>query len=364
MGADILPTDLFAKRRVAIAAASGLTLAAASGAAAVAVAETASEPTPAAETAIGCELEELPTPDDSVASSAMGLSAAGDIAVGRATPAGPLDDTVPHVLLWEDGDYDELDLPGESQQLVAVNSSGMAVGHVWMQDHAAAAVYDDGEAWQLPGVEAGYAADVNDYGAIVGHTVDQGRTPLLWPDADSDPVELELPDGAEGGEATAIDSDGTVAGYYTDADENAVFYTWSPDGDGAELALPADVEPGEDAVVTGMSDGWIVGMTWQSPDDEDSASLRWDPETGEPEILELSRVHDVNPQGWAAGSTDDEAALIADDALVTLPGLIDETGDVVDAAQAVSDDGSTVVGTSVFDPDEGDAIAAVQWNCQ
>lgn len=328
-----------------------------------AVAEPESSPT--SYTAADCVPEALELPDDASMSIVGGVDSTGEIAVGRAYPPEPDSNFDRTAIVWRDGVMEEVDMPGMEQMLRAVNGSAVAVGSVY-DGGQVPYYYADGEAAQLPGVDRGDATDVNESGAAVGYSADgDAEAPVLWPDVESEPVELELPDEAEGGRANVVDDDGSVAGFYRDDSGNRIHYQWDPDGEGSELPLPADFDPEEaDGYVKAVADGWIVGLVWL----EGLAAVqtvRWSPD-GEAEALDLNGVDGVNADGLAVGSVLYDAAVQGDGEPETLPGLIDDVDGLGDWATGVSADGSTVVGQSTFDADpaDGTGIAATVWSCE
>lgn len=360
-----MSANLFTKKRVAFLAAGGLTAAAVTATGAMAAVDTEHE---TAETAgSACEIQEQPVPDDTVMSTAQGVDVSGDVAVGTSAASGDVPDQQRQPLLWREGHMEPVDLPGQGQILHAVNSDSTAVGAASVDGDETAFVYDNGEARQLPGVDSGNAVDVNENGLIVGHSHDgDAQSIMLWADADTEPVGLEAPDDSTAATALAVGDDGVVVGFYEDADKNLVPYQWNAYGEGSELPLPSDIDAADvDDVSLDLADGWIAGTVWTDGADA-TTSLRWASDADEPEVLEgLTEVNAVNAEGVVVGQAGDDAALAADGEPMLLPGLIDEPGGQGDTAMEVSDDGATVVGQAVYDadPDEGDGLAAVEWNC-
>ena len=86
-------------------------------------------------------------------------------------------------------------------------------------------------------------------------------------------IDLPVPDPAIGGEASAIDEDGTIVGHYFDPGltgrEHA--FVWRPDGTGSRLPLPADTTSPSRALY--VENGWIIG--YASTPDEELVDVRW-----------------------------------------------------------------------------------------
>lgn len=308
------------------------------------------KPAPSAKAAVDCEFEALDMPGESDG-IAVGVDSSGSFVLG-------------HEVLWRDGEVADT----VAQSLHSINSSGLAVGTTWGEWQPYA--YQDGQYWQLPGAGLAEATDVNDEGTIVGTRMekpDSGAVlhPLVWPDARTEPVELDVPDGKERAVANAIDSDGTVYGYARGADGVALPYKWSPDGVPSELPLPS-YHNIESAWITDASAGWVVGVAAKR--NGMHRTLRWSPEGGEPERVGKEFFNDggeapfanVGANGWVLRPVSDIAGrLTVDGETVQLPvpaGYSDNT-----TATDVSDNGH-VVGRAL-DQSTGRYAPAV-WTCQ
>jgi hypothetical protein len=185
-----------------------------------------------------CAVERLAEPDRSTLSNAVGADRTGRLIVGFA--ARPDNSLKQHVLVWDDGEPTEIDLPGIQESLFDINSSGAAVGASLAPDGSRFLtpwIYRDGEIAALPGVDSGAATGINDRGDVTGSRwTDLPPSPVWWPAGAQAPIDLPVP--VIGGEAAAIDEKGTIVGHYFDkpvgsepfGPERA--FVWRPDGTG------------------------------------------------------------------------------------------------------------------------------------
>jgi uncharacterized membrane protein len=306
-----------------------------------------------------CAVERLAEPDGSRLSNAVGADRTGRLIVGFA--ARPDDSHKQHVLIWDDGEPTEIDLPGVEESLFDINSSGAAVGASFDPKGSRFLtpwIYRDGEVAALPGVDSGAATGINDRGDVTGSRwTDLPPRPVWWPAGAQAPIDLPVPDPAIGGEAAAIDEDGTIVGHYFDeplGPENA--FVWRPDGTGSRLPLPAGTTSPSRALH--VENGWIIG--YASTPDEELVDVRWHLGSGEVRTFPgLSRLTSVNAHGWmTALDANGNAVLVSkDNGAVPLPGLTQQGGSF---PQTLSDDGRVIAG---FSPDADGTIRAVRWRC-
>lgn len=311
-----------------------------------------------------CAVERLAEPNRSRLSNAVGADRTGRLIVGFA--ARPDNSLKQHVLIWDDGKPAEIDLPGVDESLFDINSSGAAVGASldprgsrfltpW--------IYREGDVAALPGVDSGAALGINDRGDVAGSRWADFRSglpprPVWWPAGAQAPIDLPVPAPAIGGEASAIDEDGTIVGHYFDEPLGPeIAFVWGPDGTSSRLPLPAGTTSPSRALH--VENGWIIGYV--STPDEELVDVRWHLGSGEVRTFPgLSRLTSVNAHGWmTALDADGNAVLVyKDGGYVPLPGLTKHGGSF---PQTLSDDGRVIAG---FSPDADGTIRAVRWGCQ
>jgi uncharacterized membrane protein len=307
-----------------------------------------------------CAVERLAEPHRSRLSNAVGADRTGRLIVGFAARRD--DSRKQHVLIWDDGEPTEIDLPGVEESLFDINSSGAAVGASLDPKGSRFLtpwIYRDEEVAALPGVDSGAATGINDRGDVTGSRwTDLPPRPVWWPAGAQAPIDLPVPDPAIGGEAAAIDEDGTIVGHYFDeplGPEHA--FVWRPDGTGNELPLPAGTASPSRALH--VENGWIIG--YASTPDEELVDVRWHLGSGEVRTFPgLSRLTSGNGHGWmTALDADGNAVLVyKDGGYVPLPGLTKQGGSF---PQTLSDDGRVIAGLS---PDADGTNRAVRWRCQ
>ena len=307
-----------------------------------------------------CAVERLAEPDRSRLSNAVGADRTGRLIVGFA--ARPDNSLKQHVLIWDDGEPTEIDLPGIDESLFDINSSGAAVGA--SHDPTGSRfltpwIYHDGEVAALPGVDSGAATGINDRGDVTGSRWNAlPPRPVWWPAGAQAPIDLPVPAPAIGGEAAAIDEDGTIVGHYFDEPlgfENA--FVWLPDGTSRKLPLPAGTTSPSRALQ--VENGWIIGFA--STPDEELVDVRWHLASGEVRTFPgLSSLTSVNAHGWMTALDASGNAVLVSKAggYVPLPGLTKQGGSF---PQTLSDDGRVIAGLS---PDADGTIRAVRWRCQ
>jgi uncharacterized membrane protein len=313
-----------------------------------------------------CTVEQLSAPGGAPSALIFGADPAGKYFVGSDRPVvGGKQGAI-----WHDGVATEVPLPGNSDKLLTdVNASGTAVG--WSYATASTPVpyvYSGGKVSQLPGVQNGQALAINSRGQIVGVAADE---PVLWKSATAEPTPLPLPAGAESGQASDIDEDGTVIGTV----DNKVPYVWLPNGTHHALKLPdLDGKPAEGRA-THIRDGWVTGNAndagggkaagLKTKTEGKSKVVRWNLRSGQVQIVDaIDKMADaINAQGWQTGiAKQGGATLYAGNTEVVLPGLAPNPQDhYAHIANTLSDDGRTVAGQS---NDANGVIQAVVWHCK
>jgi hypothetical protein len=315
------------------------------------------EPSPPA----ACTIERLPEQPGWPLSLVTGADRTGRYIVGRGYPADPFSDLNRFPVMWFNGEPTLIDVPGIDQTLADVNASGAAVGFSYdplSWDPLTPWIYQDGEVTALPGVAAGNAMGINDRGDIAGNRWVGNRGPVWWPAGADAPVDLPVPDGAVGAEASDIDDDGTIAGYYTDAEFVDRGYAWLPDGTNVEITLPP--EHGPSSLAFDIRNGWVIGIT-SGP--EGFVGFRWHLPTGDVQTFPQFDVRPdaVNAAGWLVGPRPDgKGLLVTDQGDLTLPGLADHGEPLGDIPTALNDSGRTIAGQAL---DAAGDIRAVRWSC-
>lgn len=172
----------------------------------------------------GAPLTNLGPPPNGTYSYAQAANTAGQV-VGHATVSvgfGEYD----HAFLWQDGVMTDLGtLGGDRSRAWAINGAGQIVG--WAQDAGGgyhAFVWEAGPPpgmMRLPGIPGGYpdsdARDINEAGVAVGHAWDASfpnsiRRPVVWESGALEPRNLDLPSGATGATAFAINNENEIVG--------------------------------------------------------------------------------------------------------------------------------------------------------
>ncbi|MFG2038059.1 hypothetical protein [Dactylosporangium sp. NPDC048998] len=300
----------------------------------------------------GCQAAPLDAPPGAV----LGSTVTGGDPTGRYHVGQSFDGAKVTVLLWDRGRYQVVDLPGQDQTLVDVNSAGTAVGWTRRKADAVAVVFEDGRVRDLPGTAGSDAKAyaINDRGQIVGSI--QGR-PVVWATPHSQPTRLALPGSGYGGEARGIDEDGTVVGTLLHNGAAAIS-VWSPDGKATNLLSTPVIDGKAVTVALGIREGWVIGRVG----DELGAAL-WNLRTGEVRAITWGYPAAVNAQGWTAQSNASYAAIDTGGSRIDLPALPEgRAGDHSLTPVTLSDDGHTVAGTAVTSQN-GHRVAML-WTCR
>lgn len=267
--------------------------------------------------------------------------------------------------------------------------------------------WDGTRAKPIPIDGSGEAHGVNDSGVVVG----EGRTPdrrtFAWAYVDDVVVELPIPNGYRGAEATAINAAGKITGVLFDGDRLAAAvwqgptadarvdvldapggamafgisdsgvvvgglhdgssaYRWDADGRGRRLAGVAGAEGGG---AHGVRGDWAYGLLPKAgkparSDAEPTPSgglsvdwniaVVWDLRTGQPQAVDDGRVEAITPTGqMVVNHPDDTTSIRAVDG--TLRALPPVSAGSRAYGYALADDGVQAAGTSAGKP--------VRWSC-
>ncbi|MEU8285201.1 hypothetical protein AB0C01_12765 [Micromonospora sp. NPDC048905] len=256
------------------------------------------------------------------------------------------------VVLWTDGRATVL--PAAARHGAAVNAGGYVVG---TNGDGTGWVYRGGTLRFLttpPGYDAVLVYAVNGRGDIAGTARKADDTPraVLW--SVDRPQQYRFL-GRVGSAATGITEDGTVVGTMGDRP-----YRWTPQGTGAELAVP-DGYP--HASVDSAHGNWAIGMVPGAARGGSVQMLpvRWNLTTGAASVLPYPSASGIAGNGDLL--VDDGAPLIvaADGTSRRLPGRpeVRSTEAGTYSADGISDDGRTVVG-AVY---ENEAHRPLVWRC-
>lgn len=245
-----------------------------------------------------CEIQQLPTPENTMAATVDGSTPDGQTLVGYATIKHSAGNGT--AIMWRDGEIVQT-VQDAPSAMVDMNSAGDGVGATRDEENNDRSwAFLDGAIQQLPG--EGVAHAIGESGQIVGSRLKPTSNgppvavPVMWPGSGQDMVDLPLP-GNETGEALDIAADGTIVGKLgVDA------YVWHPDGTHGPLPLPDGVPPESLKSATGINGPWVIGTA--------NGPVRWNLETSAVErIPELgSSVDAVNEHGWTVGKGDTPGA--------------------------------------------------------
>jgi uncharacterized membrane protein len=353
---------------------------------------------------LDCEVTELPMPDEYAEPEddvfpdvwIAGMDPTGRYVIGNGPYQWEDDGSTsgynPNgMVLWEDGNPTAMTAPGDGGSAAnAVNADGVVVGDEW--------IYRDGAMSELP-VPDGYASveatAINAAGDVAGmaYTEDfSSYSVVVWPAGNlDDPHVLAVPDVSASAEG--ITDDGTVVGQLTVERDGAFWedggYLWRPDGTRQELRAPADAT---EVVIGGVRGNWVVGRAnlplppASVPADPEPSpapppattyevTILWDLAAGTFQVRDVGSSSELTTGVSAAGDVlYEEPMLTRDGETYALPDPIG-VGAVVPpdseyaptiTTEAISDDGSTIVG-SVFindTPDRtADATHPVIWRC-
>jgi len=241
-------------------------------------------------------------------------------------------------------------------EAVAVNNSGVVVGRGQTADRRHYAwAYVDGKVVELP-VPPGYtgaeATAINAKGEVAGVLFAGERDKaVVWP-APAATAEVKVLAAPGGATAFGISDAGVVVG---GLDDGSAAYRWDAHGQGGKLANPAGTSGGS---ALGIRGDWAYGLlppdgkpptgdsTASAPQTiEVSGAVVWNLRTGRAIKVDSGRVQAVNVSGQIVVDHPDNTASIreVDGALRALPGLAAEG---TAYATALSDDGTRAAGSS------------------
>ncbi|MEU4472109.1 hypothetical protein [Micromonospora sp. NPDC023888] len=256
------------------------------------------------------------------------------------------------VVLWTDGRAKVL--PAAARHGAAVNAGGYVVG---TNGDGTGWVYRGGTLRTLatpPGYDAVLVYAVNGRGDIVGTArgANDSHRAVLW--SVDRPQQYRLL-GRPGSAANGITEDGTVVGTMGDQP-----YRWTPQGVGAELAVP-DGYP--HASVDSAHGNWAIGMVpgAQRGGSVQMLPVRWNLTTGAASLLPYPSANGVAANGDLLVSDTAPLVVAADGTSRRLPerAEIPATEAGTYTANGISDDGRTVVG-AVY---ENQQHRPLVWRC-
>ncbi len=263
-----------------------------------------------------CHIERLPLPKGQTMSLVTGADPTGRYIVGRSYPSGAGEYPI---IIWHDGQFTVVNVPGTDQSFSDITSSGDAVGVSFAAGGSTAWAYLGGKLTKLAGANA-EARAISASGTIVGSVDDRA---VRWRPGSPEPERLATPPGSWQGKAYGIDDDGTIVGTLRSA---------------AGLALLAS-------------------------NDSDDVAVRWNVATGETHVYaDVESVAEAaNQAGWVVGTNaKGYAVLVTDTGTMSLPPLNSRVEPMDNIASTISDDGRTIAGQAVL-ADPNRTIVAVVW---
>ncbi|MGR6321684.1 hypothetical protein Q2K19_17275 [Micromonospora soli] len=297
-----------------------------------------------------CTMMELPVPGGMRDVTADAVDPAGRYVVGNSVVG---QDFRP--VLWTDGQPQALPVPGQSVQVTAVNSGGIAVGLVENGPQEEYVFrYEKGGYTRLrtpPGNWHVYPSPaINAAGDVVINAEPRGNSGgkdsivLLWKAGSTTAVKLRLPDGAN---AYDITDDGTIVGAMYRNGVGIAAYAWDQQGKGRKLRAPA----GETGAAYAAAGDWATGGLWPS-----RSTAVWNIRTGE--VTDLATEgpgQSVNAAGWVVTN----GVLVRDGAAVDLSVPSGQAG----FASAVSDTGLVVGQARSSDSNDHQNLGPRVWRC-
>jgi uncharacterized membrane protein len=329
---------------------------------------------------LDCDIAELPLPDEITEGVDGGHPYAAAAAVdptGRFVVGAVEADEPNWLIRWEDGNPTAISPLRGSAYAADVNADGVVVGYGWGDepDNYYAWIYRDGDMLELPmpdGYVSAEAVAINAAGDVVGTVRDDGyrASVVVWPADDLDhPQVLAGPPDMEV-TANEITDDGTVIGGVFTPTAHDGGYLWAPDGTGQPLPGPVEAV---DVTLWAARGGWAAGNALMSvptsDDDPGELTVVWDLSAGTFRLHDLGTIATVSDVTAAGDVLYAEALVLRDGEPYALPhpireGTVSAPGwfhQAYVAADAISEDGSTIVGSVSFDGSE--AVYALMWRC-
>ncbi len=306
-----------------------------------------------------CHIERLPLPKGQTMSLVTGADPTGRYIVGRSYPSGAGEYPI---IIWHDGQFTVVNVPGTDQSFSDITSSGDAVGVSFAAGGSTAWAYLGGKLTKLAGANA-EARAISASGTIVGSVDDRA---VRWRPGSREPERLATPPGSWQGKAYGIDDDGTIVGTLRSAGGAEGAYVWSPDG--SVHPLPQVVVAGKHSQGSRGFDlhgGWATGLALLASNDSDDVAVRWNVATGETHVYaDVESVAEAaNQAGWVVGTNaKGYAVLVTDTGTMSLPPLNSRVEPMDNIASTISDDGRTIAGQAVL-ADPNRTIVAVVWRC-
>ncbi|SIR63110.1 hypothetical protein [Micromonospora avicenniae] len=339
----------------------------------------ASTPSPTGPFLGECRATLLPVPNSDRGTEVTGGDPDGRWLVGRQSGQSPMDY---RLLIWDQEQVREVELPGRDAQLYDVNRAGLAVGSVMaMRGGLQPRAVHDGVAVPLLGIDRGAARAINDAGRIVGWRFEESarepfveERPVVWDSYQARAVDLPLPGPEWTGSAIGIDEGGTIVGRVADMSQPGPYQpqrlaVWRPGASRPEV-LPQPRVPGGVASTFwpgSFAGGWVTGSAARNlPGKPRSAAksypVRINVRTGEVDVLPAAVTTGAgNGRGWMAGVPSSLIpTLVTDKTSVTLPGPDGRAGSAHGWVRSLSDDGR-VLGGQLYLNKRGHAV---RWTCR
>lgn len=233
-----------------------------------------------AETGRACRQVALPTPAGTF-SDVTGGDPSGHFLVGHVRYPDRSAGAV-----WRNGRFSEIDatsLPNVQIDYHDINRYGVVVGERmtdYSSFHTDAFTYRDGAFTLLPPLRDGDSTEalgINARGDVVGNSIGNGLTPVVWPAGEPGTVrELTMPDGQLRGRALGIDEDGSVVGYLAPYPPGTP-YLWPANGTPRPLPVP---EGSDGGLAVAIQRGIVAGNVFD-PATNATVPALWNLRTGE-----------------------------------------------------------------------------------
>lgn len=321
-------------------------------------------------TSLACVETRLPVPRPNQEALVTGADPTGHYTVGRVYDGGH----PRQVIIWHDGKFTTLAMPGSDAELTDITSAGVAVGFSFPSGtNSTGWIYQNGRLSKLKGPYGAQPRAIADSGTIGGteNTKDGLEYPIVWHSPSSAAVRLPLPGPNWLGQVDDVDPDGTVVGTVrsrvtSDANRGIV---WRPDGSYQLLPLPTSVVAGANGLeVHSIRDGAVVAAGTVSDSTGKSLTpVLYRLSTGEFTALPGADlfINAGNANGWVVGqaSYGMPAVYSPGTGIVRLPTLVPHdtsSPPAAIAASTISDSGLLIGGQDV---DGKNVIHAVNWTC-
>ncbi|MGH8876836.1 MAG: hypothetical protein ACRD0P_05760 [Stackebrandtia sp.] len=353
------------RKRVLIAGATIVGVAAVGTPVAIALADNASPGSSAGTGTAKCEAVALEVPDGAPTEGYEDVVVSPDgeyiAASARMIVDGEAEEGA---VMWHDGKATVID---DAFTVVDVNSSGTVVGFTGSEGEPRPMTWTDGEFTELTVSEPNgrvMVEGINDAGDIAGSTGGAEDSPptgaVKWAEGATEATGLSIPDDVAEVEVTGIAEDGTVTGALLTGENDP--YLWHPDGKGEHMK-PVPATESDYNLPRYVAGDWAM-----SDVADDGVHYRWD--LNDPSKAEKMKVgldpSAVDAEGGVYGGVEGDgfygspALQDAEGAVTELPKKLD--GKLLTALNDASADGSVLTGL-VEVGDSEIPTKPVRWTC-